>query len=214
MGKMDAQIVCINRKDLFNNDQFNGFMPADKAAFEARIVAAAHAQRRGDVEEDASVKQLIGYAVLVHRETNTVFAFQRSADPAKYSEKRLHGKWCWGVGGHTEATEDGIEAVEAALRRELKEEVGVASGYSLSLLGFINDDNDAVGSVHFGLLYAVEMESPAIGAGDGEIAHGSFVPIDRLGDIVKAPDANVESWSRIAIVPLERLMGKRASGRP
>lgn len=206
MGKMDTQIVCVNRSDLFTNDHFNGFMPADKAVFQARIDKVAHARRRGDVEEDAAVKQLIGYAVLVHRPTKTVFAFQRSADPSKYSETRLHGKWCWGVGGHTEATEDGIEAVETALRRELKEEVGVEAGYALTLLGFINDDNDAVGSVHFGLLYAVEMDSQVIGVGDGEIAHGSFVPIGRLNAIVAAPQANVESWSRIALGPLARLL--------
>jgi predicted NUDIX family phosphoesterase len=207
MGKFDKQIVCVNAKDLLGDDRFDGFSSDSK--FLARIKRHKHTRRRGDVEEDTTVKQLIGYALIVHPETKTVFAFQRSSDASKYAEKRLHGNWSWGVGGHTEAVDGDDEPVTAALRRELSEEVGLDGGYELETLGFINDDTDAIGSVHFGVLYLVKVKDRGIKPADGELAHGEFLPIGKLRGIALSPDCTVENWSKIALEPLASFLGGR-----
>lgn len=208
MGKFDKQIVCVNTADLLGKEFFRGFMPAS-SVFGERILKHSHSRRRGDVEEDPSVKQLIAYALVVHPATKTVFAFQRSADAAKYAEKRLHGKWSWGVGGHSEMVEGVNEPVETALRRELAEEVGLTDGYELELLGFINDDRDSVSMVHFGVLYLAKVKKPDLKPADGELAHGSFLSIDELRKIDRSPDCTVESWSQIALEPLAAVLDGR-----
>lgn len=152
------------------------------------------------------MKQLIGYALIVHVPSKRVFAFQRSADAAKYRETRLYGKWSWGVGGHTDAVEGVNEQVEEALRRELAEEVGLADGYALRLLGFINHDRDPVGRVHFGVLYLVEVEDATLRPTDGELAHGRFMGIDELRSVLASPDCDVETWSAIALEPLAAVL--------
>jgi predicted NUDIX family phosphoesterase len=207
MGKMDKTIICVSRSDLFKGDEFQGFLPAKGAPFPERLQRHRHGRRRGDVEEDASVKQLIGYAVIVHKPTASVYAFRRSTDPSRYSEKRAAGNWSWGVGGHTEATDEGGDPVANALRRELAEEVGLAGDYSMELLGFINDEQDSLGSVHFGLLYLVSVDNrDAVVTGD-EFAEGGFVATSRLQEL--ASSSVVDGWSKIVLTPLiQRLSPK------
>jgi len=210
MSKFDKQILCIKRDVLFKGDQFEGFSPDPGTPFAARIKQGTHSRRRGDVEEDPSEKQLIGYALIVHRPTSRVYAFRRSSDASKYTEKRLHGNWSWGIGGHTEPADAGADPVETALRRELSEEVGLHEGYRLRKLGYINHEQDAVSQVHVGILYLVEVEHDRIHPADGELAHGSFCDLAKLRDILASPDCTVEQWSRIALEPLtDVLLGRQ-----
>lgn len=209
MGKFDKQIVCVHVKDLLGEQYFQGFVPSS-STFNDRIKRFSHARRRGDVEEDPAVKQLIGYALIVHPSSQTVFAFQRSADAAKYGEARLYGKWSWGVGGHTDQVDGVNEQVMEALRRELAEEVGLKEGYGLELLGYINDDRETVGKVHFGVLYLVKVDNRDIKPVDGELAHGRFMAIDELRSVLASPDCAVETWSAIALEPLAAVLAGKA----
>ncbi|MEK6823092.1 MAG: NUDIX domain-containing protein [Nanoarchaeota archaeon] len=210
MSKFDKQIVCVNTADLLEGQYFQGFMPASHKAYAERICAHMHGRRRGDVEEDPSVKQLVGYALVVHPNSKTVFGFQRSADQTKYSEKRLHGKWSWGVGGHIESIDTGADPVAAGLRRELAEEGGLTDGYTLELLGYINDDRDPIGKVHFGVLYLVKVDKADLHPADGELASGDFLTIDELREVAASPDCTVEGWSHIALEPCAAVL----SGKP
>ena len=125
MSKFDKQIVCVNTKELLGKDYFQGFAPASEKHYWQRIMDCMHARRRGDVEEDPTVKQVIGYAMVVHMPSKTVLAYQRSTDATKYTETRAYGNWSWGVGGHMEMVDTGTDPVTASLRRELAEDFGL-----------------------------------------------------------------------------------------
>ena len=66
MSKWDEQILVVNRKDLFNDEEnhFYGFLPKEDEKVKKIVdtFVAYEVKRRGDMEEDPSYKQLIGYA--------------------------------------------------------------------------------------------------------------------------------------------------------
>ncbi len=148
------------------------------------------------VESDPSLKQIIPYAVLVHRDS--VFLMRRSA---RGGEARLHRKASLGVGGHVNpgdldppgASGPGAlrRAVERAFRRELDEEVELDARHSVELLGILNDDSSPVGSVHIGLVYRVDLEVPRARVRAAELAEGAFVPV---GELPRHRD-DLETWS-------------------
>ena len=94
------------------------------------------------------------------------------------------------------------DPIQNSLLRELSEELTGAENPSLELIGYINDDSDEVGKVHFGLLYIAKVKSEEINCKDEEIKKGNLKPINELEAICANPEYVVEGWSRIALGPL------------
>ncbi|MCA1686409.1 MAG: phosphoesterase, partial [Planctomycetia bacterium] len=112
---------------------------------------------RSEVEDDPSLKQIIAYVVF--RAAGSVFRYTRGKSGG---EARLRRRRSLGVGGHV-AEEDAegrgtLDAYEMALRRELDEEVTVASPGTLRRVGLINDDATPVGRVHLGVVHLYDLE--------------------------------------------------------
>ena len=125
--------------------------------------------KRGVAEESTTHKHPIAY-VLVISPSMKVFAYQRST---KGNESRLHNKWSWGIGGHVDEEDmTSLDPIKTSLLRELKEEVGLTDLKDLRLIGYINDDSDKVGKVHFGLLYVAQAKSEDVHFKDEEIKQG------------------------------------------
>ena len=103
------------------------------------------------------------------------------------------------MGGHVaESDAEGrrsFEAYEMAMRRELDEEVEVASPGRMRLVGLINDDSTPVGSVHLGVVHLFELEQPAVRPREEGLAEPEFVPI---ADLTRSWD-EFETWSQICI---------------
>lgn len=198
MDKNEKIIMAINKELLFRNDYFQGFKPASEVDFYSRLLQHNVPMKRGLAEESATHKHPIAY-VLVISPSMKVFAYQRST---KGNESRLHGKWSWGIGGHVDEEDmSSPDPIKTSLLRELKEEVGLADLQDLKLIGYINDDADKVGKVHFGLLYVAQAKSEDVHFKDEEIKQGSLKPINDLEVICSNSD--VEGWSRIAFEPLK-----------
>ena len=93
MSKWDEQILVVNRKELFNNEEnhFYGFIEKndDKTKEIINTFESYEVKRRGDMEEDPSFKQLIGYVLLKDINTNEVLVYKRLVGGG---EARLHGK--------------------------------------------------------------------------------------------------------------------------
>ena len=81
MSKWDEQILVVNRKDLFNNEEnhFYGFLPREDEKVKKIVdtFTSYEVKRRGDMEEDNSYKQLIGYAVIKDRNTKEILVYKR-----------------------------------------------------------------------------------------------------------------------------------------
>lgn len=204
MDKNEKQIIVVENKILFGGDYFQGFRPGTEIDYESRILSNIKIMKRGLAEKDSYHKQPIGYIIVINPKTKQVFAYQRASE-IKLVEERLQGKWSWGVGGHIEPLDiNNKNLIRESMLRELSEEIGLETKNYPKILGYINDDNDDVGKVHFGLLYVLET-SENIKPKDGEMASGRFVSLGELEKICSSPDSQVEAWSKIAMGPLKKL---------
>ena len=106
------------------------------------------------------------------------------------------------MGGHVdEADAEGratLEAYEMAMRRELDEEVEVASPGRIRRLGLINDDSTPVGQVHLGVVHVYDLERPAVIPREEGLADPEFLPLARP----RGRCEQFETWSQICIEAL------------
>jgi len=125
---------------------------------------------RAVLERDRSFKQPIPY-LLIANSNGELASYTRAG-----SEQRLHNLHSAGIGGHVERQDvcengDLAATLEHALRRELSEE-GVLQTKRAPIfhfLGVINEEESAVGQVHWGLIWLLRLA-----AGD------SFQPKEEL----------------------------------
>jgi predicted NUDIX family phosphoesterase len=108
------------------------------------------------------------------------------------SDRRLHGRASFGVGGHIGADDGGILV---ALEREWREEVETAELPRFTPLGLLNDDSDEVGRVHLGIVFLAELSSPEIAVREREKLAGSLVSVERA--VARASE--LEGWSAALI---------------
>jgi predicted NUDIX family phosphoesterase len=204
MKKEEKLIMVVKRDSLFKEDYFEGFKGPDGIDYNSRILENFEYIKRNKAEGDSRYKQPIAYCIIVNPASKHIFAYQRSRQEMEYTERRLSGKWSWGVGGHIEKidTKD-ANPIFASMSRELKEEVEIDSIGSPKLLGYINDDNDDVGRVHFGILYVLEVNSDIVKPKDSEVSIGRLATIEELEKICLSSGSIVEDWSRISLDPLK-----------
>lgn len=222
-----------------------GFIPADtrQKAIYTRLqsqddltkllkLAAAdgtYRERGGDndVEQDASVQQLIIYAY-VQLADGRFMLYQRGSDG--YSESRLAGKVSLGIGGHMEPTD---LSLMDAFYRELDEEtiitehgkalqftrpdkstdVALMRRYvSVEPVGIIKDERDAVGKAHLGIackLVARDDVDISIRAETGENVRSFYVTLDEYDTLVSNNEITPEGWTSIVIDNELRPIGSR-----
>ena len=208
MSKMDKPIIVVERDILFRDNYFQGFTSHEDFDFESILLKNLKVMRRGNAEEDPTYKQPIGYALFVNPKTKKVFAYQRSK---KAGEEKLHNNWSWGIGGHIdghEITED--NPIKSSMMREGTQEEITIHGNIIGepkIIGYINDDSDAVGKVHFGVLHLFEIDGH-VEQKDEEIFIGEMKTIEELQEIINSENCVVEGWSKIAIDPLRKYFEK------
>ena len=119
----------------------------------------------------------------------------------------MQGKWSFGIGGHIEKPDIiGKNPIHSSMLRELQEEVETQGKTIPVVLGYINDDKDSVGKVHFGILYAAITNLEIIKPKDLEIAEGRLRSLSEIEKICSNPDFIVEGWSQIALEPLRKFL--------
>ena len=196
MSKWDEQILVVNRKVLFNNEEnhFYGFIEKNDEKTEEIISTfeSYEVKRRGDMEEDPNYKQLIGYVLLKDEVTGEVLVYKRLVGGG---EARLHGKASVGIGGHMNEVEGKtiFEMLKINAARELNEEVGVSEEDALNnlhFIGLINDDKTEVGQVHVGVVYECKVDKQLV-----EVKEDDTLVIKWMtGEEAKAEE-NYETWS-------------------
>ena len=138
------------------------------------------------------MKQIIPYVIVRHGPR--LFLLQRTTAGG---EARLHGKFSLGVGGHINRSdvEAAADLVAAGLRRELEEELRIGGSWRARLVGVLNDDTDAVGQVHFGLVHVVEVASSDIAVRESDTLTGRLADTAELRDLY----ARMETWSQLIL---------------
>lgn len=205
--KEEKLIMAVKRNLLFQEGSFEGFKNAEERDYQKRILDHFEYIKRRDVEKDSAYKQPIGYAVLINLNNEKIFAYQRSSQDENYSEKRLQGKWSWGVGGHIDKPDKkGKNPIKTSLLRELEEEVEIKGEVKgVEALGYINDDSDSVGKVHFGILYLVKVTGD-VSPKDSEMGRGEMKSLKELREVAENTEYNTEEWSKISLKPIEKFL--------
>ena len=199
---MKEQVFVIPRETLFPHGAPRGLVPAD-ADFFRRVQEHGFFADRDAVEEDRTLKQVIPYA-LVERD-DEVFLFRRTNGGG---ERRLYGRRSVGVGGHVNPPdENGAgDVVLRALRREVTEEPCVPDGWRARVVGILNDDSTAVGSVHVGVVAVVDPGPGTVKVREEDTMSGSFVSRADLLDLHARERSTFESWSALLLDRLDEVL--------
>jgi len=140
---------------------------------------------RPRAEEDPCYRQVIPYALVRYAGQYLLMRRKRAG-----GEARLHGLYTLGVGGHINPQDAGENPVEAGLRRELREEVGLER-YTAEAVGLILLDDTPVSRVHAGVVFVVEaQEEPKVVERDK--LEGRLVSLEEIWAVYEG----LEGWSR------------------
>jgi predicted NUDIX family phosphoesterase len=188
---VEEKILVVPRDKLFADmDTPQGFGRAGLEQLVERIRDFHEFAGRRAAEEDPSLKQIIPYMVLCCGQK--VFLMRRFDNQ---DEERLRNLYSLGVGGHVNQTDDSPHesTLAAGLERELREEVEIPGSFALQPVGYINDETNAVGQVHFGLAYRVSVRTEDVAVRESDIMSGSFVTIPEARSVYP----EMETWSQI-----------------
>ena len=191
----DEMIIGIPREAALPYGAWRGFKRfasvEDGLVEIARLDLVGSARPRRELELDPEWKQPIPYAIALYTAEGErqLFWMDRLAGG---SDRRLHGRASFGVGGHIGADDGGILA---ALEREWSEEVETAALPRFTPLGLLNDDGDEVGRVHLGIVFLAELSSPEIAVREREKLAGSLVSVKSA--VARAGE--LEGWSAALI---------------
>ena len=196
MNKQTEEILVFPTSLFKELGYFHGFCD-DVEKYVQPITEAARFVPRLPAEEDPSLKQIIPYVMIRHRDH--IFRYKRTR---RGEEERLHTKYSIGVGGHINPFDkfDLFAAtksvIEMGMEREVAEEVIIDTTYSTLLVGLLNDDSNEVGQVHFGVVYQLVVDEPKVVIREkGSFTQGEFVdPVSLKRDFDL-----YETWSQILI---------------
>ena len=191
-SKYNGEKVLVFKTSIIEEqDKFQGMISGDKAKnFREKYLIPENLFYidRDIAENDPSYKQLIPYCFITR--TNELFYYERSK---KGSEERLHNLFSLGVGGHINPCDgNDKETIAAACKRELDEEIEYTNFNGGVFDGLINDDSDAVNSVHFGVVFHVQLKGGGIvKPKEAKLINADFGSISGLS----ASNMNWENWS-------------------
>jgi predicted NUDIX family phosphoesterase len=172
---------------------FQGFSPDVGRCLPRLIDPACLSYRpRSEVETDPSFKQLIPYVVL--RCGDQLFHYARGQ---RGTEARLRALRSVGVGGHISQDDSNLfgDPYREGMLREVAEEVYLESDYTEHCLGLINDDGNAVGQVHLGIVHVFELAEPKVRRREQALTRSGFAPLAEL----RGQREEFETWSQFVL---------------
>lgn len=192
---MGKEILVVKREVLFREGDFQGFVSSDFRNFIESIIKNFEYKNREEIEYNSEWQQPIPYVWIVNPKTKKLFTYRRASDRS-YRDQRLRNKWSCGIGGHIEK-EDVEDPIINAMMRELCEEVVMSFYPEPKIIGYINDDSDSVGQVHFGVV-AIAETGDVVEKGDDEMAEGRFMSIREIEKLFSNPENEIENWTKLS----------------
>ena len=210
MLQAEEQVLVIPTQEIKKIEDFQGIsknkalleiISSDKLMFLPRSVA----------EVSPEFKQIIPYC-LFSRGLCDVLAYERTKGGG---EGRLHHKLSVGIGGHINYTDvDTSNTYLNGVIREINEELLVSSKLFIkndlealrkcllrNVIGFINDDSNEVGQVHFGIVHIIDLEDyEGVCAREESMKILGFYSPDELTSGIFR--AEPETWSQLCLQEL------------
>ena len=196
--------VLVVRRSLFDElGGFHGLNFAPEKYLQALLSRGNNFfMPRAAAEDDASYKQIIPYALIVHGET--VLHYVRGK---KAGEQRLVAKGSIGIGGHMNDTDESLfawdeHAYRAGVEREVNEELKIGTAFEDRIAALLNDDSTEVGRVHLGIVHVFQLAEPNVQKREAMITNLEFLTQEQL----RARREQLESWSQICLDGIDRLL--------
>ncbi|MEA3360304.1 MAG: phosphoesterase [Thermodesulfobacteriota bacterium] len=190
-------VLCVLRSELPDEwlQEITGIKMDEEKFYQVLSNVAIHWMSRDKIEHNRKYKQLIPYIVI-----QTADGLQMACYRRKGGEKRLHGLWSLGVGGHINM--DDISKKEMPLnavvtngmQRELAEEFAEMPRSPQPVFhGIINEERTKVGHVHLGLVYMLSVQNKSFLKPGVELDSFSWIDTKKISEI------KMELWSQIAL---------------
>ncbi len=190
----DELILVVKRELLFKGQEvWHGLKTADIEETIFCIDQHKEFLPRSVMEQDTRYKQIIPYLVFMHE--NRYFLMQRQS---KTTEQRLKNKYSMGIGGHINQEDMTSNSIIDWAKREFHEEISYAGNYTVEVLGMLNDDSNAVGEVHLGLVLLLHGDSADIVV-KSELKSGVLLSLEDAEFYYP----NMESWTQIVYHALQ-----------
>ncbi len=183
----DEEILVVRRNILFQHDFAWHGINSDISKFMPAITTQGCFMPRAHAETNEAFKQIIPYMIFMFEKK--IFVMQRKSNA---SEQRLASKFSLGIGGHIRQEDISNNNIIDWATREFEEEVTYHGAKRFETIGILNDDSNAVGQVHLGLILLIHADSDQISIND---EHKSGVLLTRDECIALMPQ--MESWSQI-----------------
>jgi predicted NUDIX family phosphoesterase len=196
-------VFVVKRYDLFDLAFPHGFRRPWEVPLEEwieRIRERGFFVERRHAETDSSLKQIIPYCVVMRG--SSIFLMRRRS---KGGESRLFNLHSIGVGGHINPVDTEADPIRTGLTREIEEELVVEGRWTPEPLGVINDESQPVGSVHFGLVYAVRVDG-TVRVRETDQLEGNWAEAKELLGMLEADRDSFESWSALILDRLPELL--------
>ena len=190
MGPPGELVLGLPRTAVPGGLYFRGVRSVSLDPFLDAIAQHGTFRPRDEVEGDPSWKQVIPYLAL--RDWERLFLMRRTRAGG---DERLHDRYSIGVGGHVNP-QDGD--VFGGLAREWSEEVEADFTPEFQPIGVLNDDDNAVGAVHLGLVFAADAMGRSVDIREREKLSGSFATFDEVAAIAE----KLETWSELLFAHL------------
>lgn len=191
----DEQVLVVPRETLAETGLFQG-LAFDVTPRLERLFAPGTARfmLRSKAEDDPGFKQLIPYVIMCCNGKYLSYVRGKRA-----GETRLVGNRSLGIGGHINDEialfGDMRKTYFNAVQREVEEEINVKTEYNDRIVALINDDSNAVGSVHLGVVHLWTLDSEAVEKREQMITQMTFMTADEL----LAVRDTMETWSQLCL---------------
>jgi predicted NUDIX family phosphoesterase len=194
----DEQVLVVERRALEETGMFQGLAFDVERRLE-RLFAPGTARfmPRAKAEADPSFKQLIPYVLLCCNGKYLSYVRGKRA-----GETRLVGNRSLGIGGHINPVDDMMlfggdlrETYLNAVQREVDEEIDVKAGYEDRIVALLNDDSNAVGQVHLGVVHVWTLDGEAVERREQMITQMGFMTPEEL----RAVRDTMETWSQLCL---------------
>lgn len=195
--KTDNLPTFIRNKDGFHpTEQEDIFSMFDRAGY--------WCGPREDLEQNPSFKQIIPYVII--KVGDKYLSYKRTS---KGGEERLHDKISIGFGGHIDFSDvwrhrenvDIFSTLENTAMREVVEEIGrfddVFDENKYQWIGLVNDESNAVGQVHIGVVCVVSLDEKDLPneSDDESIAELNLLTLGEL----QSSELNLETWTEFVV---------------
>ena len=201
----EERVLCFKRELIEQLGVFQG-LSLDVGKYLPLVTAAANTTylNRSEAELDRRYKQLIPYVLIICNDR--ILRYRRGKGGG---EKRLHGFYSVGIGGHISDVDIELfsnAGYQQGMRRELMEEVAIENDKDAAVAA-INDDSTDVGYVHFGVVHVLSVPNEDVAGSRSGIVAPEFVPI---AEAMKG-GSEYETWSQFCLQNIDSLLARAAA---